>query len=42
MGIAMNNELEEISEAFEVGDTYEFKIEHIDNSNDVVFKKLWT
>ena len=40
MGIAMNNELKEISEAFEVGDTYEFKIEHIDNSNDISLQKV--
>ena len=40
MGIAMNNELKEIDEAFEVGDTYEFKIEHIDNSDDVSLQKV--
>ena len=40
MGIAMNNELKEINEAFEEGDTYEFKIEHIDNSDDINLQKL--
>ena len=40
MGIAMNNELKEISEAFEDGDTYEFQIEHLDNSNDVSLQKV--
>ena len=40
INIAMNNELKEIDEVFEIGQTYEFQIEYFDNSSDTNLQKI--
>ena len=40
LAVAMNNELKEFNEMVEVGETYEFRIEHFDNSSDTNLQKI--
>jgi hypothetical protein len=40
VNLAMNNEMQEISEAFEIGETYDFSLEHFEHSKDVNVQKL--
>lgn len=35
LNIAMSNELSDINEVFEMGDTYTFELNHFNNSSDV-------
>jgi hypothetical protein len=38
--VAMNNQLEEFNDVFEVGDEYQFNIEHFEDSNDINLKLI--
>ncbi len=40
LNIAMSGELKEINEVFEIGDTYNFNIEHLKGTNDTNLNKL--
>jgi hypothetical protein len=40
LNIAMANELDDVNKVFAEGDTYNFQIEHLDNSNDENLQQL--
>jgi len=40
LNLAMKGPLEDIDEAFEIGDVYDFKLAHFDNTTDINLQKL--
>lgn len=40
INLAMNGEMKEIDNVFEIGETYNFTLKHFDNTKDINVKKL--
>ena len=40
LNLAMQNDLKEINDVFEEGDTYQFSLKHLDHSSDVNLQKI--
>jgi len=40
LNLAMKGPLEDIDEVFELGDVYDFKLAHLDNTTDINLQKL--
>jgi hypothetical protein len=40
LNLAMKNDLKEIDEVFDIGETYVFSLNHLDNSSDINLQKV--